>query len=464
MTSLHENLAAARPQQLDALKEWLRIPSVSTLPEHKDDVRAAAQWLVSFLQQAGLAQVEIIETPGHPIVYAEWMQAGPQAPTVLIYGHYDVQPVDPVEKWETPPFEPTIKSGPDGDRLYARGASDDKGQIFVHVAAVAALLQNRGSLPVNVKFLIEGEEEVGSKALMEYVPAHAAKLAADVCLVSDTHILSPSQPSIIYGLRGMWAGELTVRGPRRDLHSGAYGGAIHNPNQELCELIAALHDKNGSVTVPGFYDQVRTIGAEERAKLREVPYSAEDVRKETGVPALYGEAGYTVVEQIGARPTLEINGMWGGFTGAGFKTVIPAEAYAKISCRLVPDQDPSQIGPMIEAFLQEIAPDTVEVSLKTLQHAPATLVDLDVPQMQAAVRAYERSFGATPVFTREGGSIPVATTLQQSLNAPVIFMGFGLPDDNLHAPNEKFHLPNFYRGIEASIAFLEEVGSLKGEV
>lgn len=440
-------------EHLHNLMAWLRIPSISTLPEHKHDVRAAAAWLVRYLQAAGLDHVEQIETDGHPIVYADWLHAGADAPTVLVYGHYDVQPVDPLEKWETPPFEPTVK----GDDLYARGASDDKGQVFVHVVAVATLLQRHGALPVNVKFLIEGEEEVGSKGLMAYVPKHAEKLAADVGLVSDTHILSPTQPSIIYGLRGMWAGELTVRGPRRDLHSGAYGGVIHNPNQVLCELIAALHDNNGRVTVPGFYDGVRTLSAEEREKLRQVPYTGDAIRQETGVPALYGEADYGVVEQIGTRPTLEINGIWGGFTGAGFKTVIPSEAHAKISCRLVPDQDPAQIGSKLETYLRQLAPQTVEIDLKTKQHAPATLVDLNAPQMQAAVQAYTQTFGTPPVFTREGGSIPVATVLQQTLKAPIIFMGFGLPDDNLHAPNEKFHLPNFYRGIETSIAFLQNV-------
>lgn len=450
-------LQNARRQQLADLMAWLRIASISTLPEHAEDVRSAATWLAEYLVAVGLNHVEIIETEKHPIVYADWLDAGPAAPTVLIYGHYDVQPVDPLEKWETPPFEPTIKEEASGANLYARGASDDKGQTFIHIAAIQALLKTEGRLPVNVKLLIEGEEEVGSKGLMAYVPAHADKLAADVCLVSDTHILSPDQPSIIYGLRGMWAGQLTVRGPRRDLHSGAYGGVIHNPNQVLCELIAALHNDQGQVTVPGFYDQVRTLSPQERQALAQVPYTEHDILTETGIRARYGEAGYSVVEQIGARPTLEINGIWGGFTGAGFKTVIPSEAHAKISCRLVPNQDPAQIGALLEAYLQQIAPETVEVSLEAYQGAPAIVVDLQVPQMQAAVKAYERTFQKTPVFTLEGGSIPVATVLQQSLAAPVIFMGFGLPDDNLHAPNEKLHLPNFYRGIETSIAFLEEL-------
>jgi acetylornithine deacetylase/succinyl-diaminopimelate desuccinylase-like protein len=453
LPAVESYLHNTRQQQLDDLFAWLRIPSISTLPEHQEDVRLAADWLGNHLAEIGLDHVEVIETERHPIIYADWLHAGATAPTVLIYGHYDVQPVDPVGKWETPPFEPTLKE----DNLYARGASDDKGQTFIHITAVEALLKTQGSLPVNVKFLIEGEEEVGSKGLMAYVPTQTDKLAADVCLISDTHILSPTQPSIIYGLRGMWAGELTVRGPRRDLHSGAYGGVIHNPNQVLCELIAALHDEHGRITVPGFYDQVRTLTADERERLAKVPYTDREILAETGIPARYGEPGYSVVEQIGARPTLEINGIWGGFTGVGFKTVIPSEAYAKISCRLVPHQDPAQIGEMLASYLKQIAPKTVEVSLKTYQGAPATMVDPDVPQMQAAMKAYERIFGKKPVFTLEGGSIPVATVLQQALKAPVIFMGFGLPDDNLHAPNEKIYLPNFYRGIETSIAFMEEL-------
>ncbi len=443
----------AQSRQLDELSDWLRIPSVSTLSQHQADVERAAGWLAQKMTAVGLQNVEVIPTEGHPIVYGDWLHSGNDAPTVLIYGHYDVQPVDPLELWTSPPFEPTVR----GDDLFARGASDDKGQLFVHVAAVEALLATSGALPVNVKFLVEGEEEVGSPALTTYLPAETEKLAADVCLISDTHILSPEQPMIIYGLRGVWAGEISVRGPSQDLHSGMFGGAVHNPNQALSELLARLHDSTGRVTVPGFYDDVEELTEKERTALAQVPYDESVLLQETGVPAAWGECGFTVTERIGARPTLEINGMWGGFIGDGFKTVIPAEAHAKVSCRLVPDQESSAIGPMIEQFLRQIVPPTVEVTVNTLQHAPATVVPLDVPEMQAAASAYARVFGTEPVFSREGGSIPIATIVQETLDIPILFMGFGLPDDNLHAPNEKLHLPNFYRGIRVGIALMEEL-------
>ena len=446
-------LQSAQRGQLEELCDWLRIPSISTLPQHKEDVERAADWLAQKMKSAGLQNVETVPTDGHPIVYGDWLNAGKGAPTVLIYGHYDVQPVDPLELWSSPPFEPSVR----GDDLFARGASDDKGQLFAHVAAVEAVLATSGALPVNVKFLVEGEEEVGSQALTEYLPSETERLAADVCLISDTHILSPELPLIIYGLRGIWAGEISVRGPAHDLHSGMFGGAVHNPNQALSTLLAALHDRSGRVAVPGFYDDVQALTPSERTALAQVPYGDAELLQETGAPAAWGEEGYTVTERIGARPTLEINGMWGGFIDEGFKTVIPAEARAKVSCRLVPDQDSSAIGAMIERYLQQIAPQTVEVSVDTLQHAPATVVPLDVSEMQAAARAYHRVFGAEPVFSREGGSIPIATVVQESLGIPILFMGFGLPDDNLHAPNEKLHLPNFYRGIRVGIALMEEL-------
>ncbi len=446
-------LESAQAGQLEELCDWLRIPSISTLPQHKEDVERAADWLAQKMKSAGLQNVETVPTDGHPIVYGDWLNAGEGAPTVLIYGHYDVQPVDPLELWSSPPFEPSVR----GDDLFARGASDDKGQLFAHVAAVEAVLATSGALPVNVKFLVEGEEEVGSQGLAEYLPSETEKLAADVCLISDTHILSPDLPLIIYGLRGIWAGEISVRGPAQDLHSGMFGGAVHNPNQALSTLLAALHDNAGRVAVPGFYDDVQALTPSERTALAQVPYGDAELLQETGAPAAWGEEGYTVTERIGARPTLEINGMWGGFIDEGFKTVIPAEARAKVSCRLVPDQDSSAIGAMIERYLQQIAPQTVDVSVDTLQHAPATVVPLDVPEMQAAARAYHRVFGAEPVFSREGGSIPIATVVQESLGIPILFMGFGLPDDNLHAPNEKLHLPNFYRGIRVGIALMEEL-------
>lgn len=462
-TQLHDYLTAARPRQLDELKAWLRLPSISTIPAHKSDVAAAARWLVASMQQSGLEHVELIETTGHPLVYGDWLHAGTDKPTVLIYGHYDVQPVDPLDLWITPPFEPTVRPGQGyrqgGDELFARGASDDKGQTFIHIKAVEALLQCTGSLPVNVKFLIEGEEESGGRAIAEYVPANTAKLAADVCLISDTGMLAPDQPVITYGLRGGWSCEITVTGPAHDLHSGMYGGATHNPNQALCELLAALHDPDGRITVPGFYDHVQELSATERQLLAQVPYTEAQLLADTGAPAAYGEPAYNVMERIGARPTLEICGMWGGFITEGFKTVIPSQAHAKISCRLVPNQDPAEIGRLVEAYLQQLAPPTVKVEVRSRPGTPPYVAPIDSPAVQRAAAAYQQIFGVAPVYKREGGSIPIVTQFQAALGLPIVLMGFGLPDDNLHAPNEKFYLPNFYKGIETSIAFLQAYGA-----
>ena len=461
-TPLHQYLTSAQPRQLDELITWLRIPSISTIAAHKPDIVAAARWLVENMRRSGLEHVELIETDGHPLVYGDWLHAGADKPTVLIYGHYDVQPVDPLDLWITPPFEPTIRAGQGvrqaGDDLYARGASDDKGQTFIHIKAVEALLQCTGSLPVNVKFLIEGEEEAGSRAIAAYVPAHTEQLAADLCLISDTGILAPDQPVITYGLRGGWSCELTVTGPAHDLHSGMYGGATHNPNQALCELLAALHDKDGHVTVPGFYDRVQELSAAERQLLAQVPYGEPQLLADTGAPAAYGEPQYSVVERIGARPTLEICGMWGGFITEGFKTVIPSQAHAKLSCRLVPDQDPAEIGQLVEAYLQQLAPPTIKVAVRSRSGAPPYVAPVDSPAIQLAAAAYQQVFGVDPVYKREGGSIPIVNRFQAALGVPIVLLGFGLPDDNLHAPNEKFYLPNFYKGIETSIAFLQAYG------
>ena len=451
---LQRYLADAKERQLNELIDWLRVPSISTKPEHSADVRQAAQWLTDHLTQIGLENVELIETDGHPLVYADWLHAGTDQPTMLVYGHYDVQPVDPLDLWETPPFEPTVR----GDDLFARGAADDKGQTLIHIKAIEALLATVGKLPVNVKLLIEGEEESGGEAIAAYVPANTDKLAADVAVISDTGMLSPQQPVITYGLRGGWKCEITVTGSTSDLHSGMYGGVVHNANQALCEILAALHDKDGRVTVPGFYDNVAELSAEERAALAKVPYSDAEVIADTGVPQTWGEPDYIVAERIGARPTLEICGMWGGFITEGFKTVIPSQAHAKISCRLVPNQDPQRIRRLVTAHIHAIAPPTVTVKVHLDEGgSPAFVAPIDSAEIQAASRAYETAFGVAPVFKREGGSIPVVNSLSTDLGLPVILMGFGLPDDNLHAPNEKFHLPNFYRGIKTSIAFMNEL-------
>ena len=460
-SSITSYLHNAQARQLDELCDWLRIPSISTLPNHKEDVQRAAEWLADDLRRAGLENVEIITTPAHPLVYADWLHAGSDKPTMLVYGHFDVQPVDPVDKWQTPPFEPTVKPGKMGADLYARGAADDKGQTFVHVKAVEALLNTVGALPVNVKFIVEGEEEIGSEHISQYVPDHRDKLQADVAVISDTHILAPDRPLILYGLRGMWTADITVTGPAHDLHSGSYGGAIHNANQALCELLATLHDAEGHITVPGFYDNVRVLSAEERSELAKVPYGKAEILAESGAPAIYGEPGYSIVERTGARPTLEINGIWGGFIGEGFKTVIPAEAHAKVSCRLVSNQDPARIGQLVTQYLEQLAPPTIRVTVDAHRGGPAFLTPLTSPPIQAAARAYRRTFGVAPLFSLEGGGIPVVNVFQDALKLPIVLMGFGLPDDNLHAPNEKFHLPNFYRGIETSIAFMQELALLQ---
>ncbi len=452
-TAVIEYLNGARERQLAELFELLRLPSISTDPAHREDVAAAAGWLADHMRTIGLEHVQVIATERHPIVYGDWLHAGPTRPTVLIYGHFDVQPVDPLDLWHSPPFAPEVRAG----KLYARGAADDKGQTFIHLKAVEALLAVEGALPVNVKFVLEGEEEVGSKSMLAFVPQATELLRADVGLVSDSHIISPEQPSLLYGLRGMWAGQITVTGPATDLHSGTYGGVIHNPNQALAELLAALHDDDGRVAVPGFYADVRPLGEDERAALAQVPHGEAEILRETGVAQLWGEAEFIPVERTGARPTLEINGMWGGYTGSGFKTVIPSQAHAKVSCRLVPDQDPMGIAGLVETYLRELAPPTVKVDVMTIHTGRPFLTTLDTPAIRAAAAAYERVFGRAPVYTREGGGIPIVGVFQQALDIPIVLMGFGLPDDNLHAPNEKLDLGNFYRGIQTSIAFMEEL-------
>ena len=446
---------ATKARQLAELSEWLRIPSISTLSAHAGDIREAANWLVDHLKAVGFEHVELIDDLGNPLVYADWLHAGEDKPTILIYGHYDVQPVDPLDLWESAPFEPTVR----GDNLYARGASDDKGQTFIHVKAVEALLQTSGKLPVNVKMLIEGEEESGGKAISAYIPANQTKLAADVAVISDTGILSPTQPIITYGLRGGWSCDITVTGPTADLHSGLFGGTVHNANQALAEILAQLHHEDGSIAVPGFYDHVEDVTTEERAELAKVPYGDAELLADTGAPGTYGEPGYNVVERIGNRPTLEICGMWGGFIGEGFKTVIPSKAHAKISCRLVPNQDPARIRQLVTDYIQAIAPKTVTVEVKSRgKGIGAFVTPIDHPSIKAAAKAYEQVFAVTPLFQRSGGGIPVVSLFSGVLDQPVVLMGFGLPDDNLHAPNEKMHLPNFYKGIATSIAFMNELG------
>lgn len=446
----HDN----RDEAVEQLKEFLRIPSVSALGEHRGDMARAAAWLRDELVRIGMEKVEISPTAGHPVVYAEWLHAA-GAPTVLLYGHYDVQPADPLDLWETQPFEPTERDG----NLYARGAADDKGQLFLHVKALEALMQTTGRLPVNVRCLFEGEEEVGGPNLDAWIAANQERLRADVAVISDSHIMSESQPTIVYGLRGLSYLEIHLTSAKSDLHSGTYGGAIHNPIQALVEILAQLHDANGTITVPGFYDRVRALEAEERAELARIPYDEATLLHETGAAQAWGEKEYTIVERTSARPTLEFNGIWGGFAGEGPKTVLPARAGAKISMRLVPDQDPQEIADLVKAHLTRLAPPTVRVEVIELHHGWGAIVPRDIPPMRAASEAYEEVFGTRPIFVREGGSIPVVATLQKTLGIHTVLMGFGLPDDNLHAPNEKFNLSMFHRGVETAILFYEKMGA-----
>jgi acetylornithine deacetylase/succinyl-diaminopimelate desuccinylase-like protein len=434
---------------LAELKELLAIPSISTLSQHKPDMQRAAEWLSKQLNGIGLKNVEIIPTGGHPVVYGEWL-GKPGKPTVLVYGHYDVQPVDPLNEWTTAPFEPTVR----GDNIYARGASDMKGQAVALLKALEALAKNEG-LPVNVKVMLEGEEEIGSMHLGAFIENNKKKLKCDLVLNTDSSIMSPTQPSLTYGLRGLAYFELWVYGPRQDLHSGRFGGSVHNPAQVLCDLIAGMHDADGHVTLPGFYDKVRDLSDEERKELSYLP--DDEWRAMSGVPKLHGEKGFSTAERLGARPTLEVCGIQSGFTGEGAKTVLPAKAMAKISTRLVPYQDDKQVEAQLRAYLEKHVPPTVRWELKTFVTSPAALVKRDTPGMRAAIKALDATFGKKPVFELEGGSVPVVTMVQQTLGVDSILLGFGLPDDNLHSPNEKQHLPNFYRGVEAYIRFFDEV-------
>lgn len=443
-----EHAQSSRGDYLAQLMEFLRIPSVSTLPGHQPDVQQAANWLADNMRNAGLQSVEIYPTDGHPIVYGEWMGAGEDAPTVLVYGHYDVQPVDPLDLWDTPPFEPEIRDG----ELYARGSSDDKGQMFIHVKAVQAMLAANGSLPVNVKMIFEGEEEIGSLHLETFVLDHTDLLAADSGLVSDSRILDADTPSILYALRGLTYMEVIVRGPSRDLHSGAYGGSVDNPAQVVGEIIAALHDDNGTILIPGFYDNVRELSDEEREALNAVPYTEAQWSEETGLDKPWGEKDYTLLERLGARPTCEVNGIYGGFQGEGGKTIIPAMAGAKISMRLVPDQDPDRIAEIFTDYVKSLVGDQVELEILNHNNGWWALADIDSPEMQAAADAFEATWGQEPYFTREGGSIPIVATFQKELGTPVVLMGFGL-DDNIHSPNEHFRVSHFYKGIDTVIHY-----------
>ncbi|MDR3574956.1 MAG: dipeptidase [Anaerolineaceae bacterium] len=437
-----------RDRFLEDLQEFLKIPSVSTDPAHQSDMILAAEWLVQKLKSMGVQKTQLFPTQKHPIVYGEYMVAGQSAPTVLIYGHYDVQPPDPLDLWKTGPFEPVIK----GNELFARGSSDMKGQILATLKAVESI-QSAGRFPVNIKFIFEGEEEIGSPNLPDFLEKNSELLTSTVALNPDAGMISPETPTIVYALRGLDYFEIQIRGPEHDLHSGLFGGVIHNPAQVLCDLIAGMHDTHGKITLPGFYDAVRPLEEEERKELSRLPIQEEFYYKQTGVGALWGEEGYSLVERVGARPTLEVNGMLSGFVGEGQKTIIPSSAMAKISTRLVPDQDPTEVHQQLLRYMEEHAPKSVEWSVKLLSSGSAGITDRNQPATQSLVKALETVWGVKPVFKREGGSIPVVTDMQHFLGIDSVLTGFGLPDDNIHSPNEKLHLPTWTKGIDALINF-----------
>ncbi|MFI5449743.1 MAG: dipeptidase [Candidatus Bathyarchaeia archaeon] len=441
-----------RPRFLSELKDFIAIPSISTLPERKGDIQRAAEWLVHELIRIGL-HAEIIATNGHPVVYGERLGTLGKG-TVLVYGHYDVQPVDPLDEWISSPFEATIR----GDDIFGRGASDMKGNAHAILKALEAWT-NSGDLPVNVKILFEGEEEIGSPNLETFMIKYKDKLNCDCVLNTDSGILRPDLPSLAYGLRGLICFEIFVRGPKNDLHSGTFGGSVHNPGQVLCELIASMHDSDGRVTLPGFYDRVRTVSNAERTELASIPHSDRNWQEVTGVPQLWGERGFSTLERIGTRPTLEVNGLLSGFTGEGVKTVLPARAMAKISMRMVPDQDDETVDQQLKEYLHKNAPPTVTWEVRKLESEAAVILDRNTPAMRAASSSLEAVFGVRPVFDLKGESIGVPSLTKKILGKDTVLMGFGLPDDRIHAPNEKLHLPNYYRGIETYIRFFELISA-----
>ena len=457
MNAIIDFINSNRDRYVDELKTFLAIPSISALPQHRGDVRRCSEWTAEELRRIGLQNVRLIETPGYPVVYGDWLGA-PGAPTILFYGHYDVQPVDPLDLWESPPFEASVREG----EIYARGAADDKGQIFMHFKAVEAILKQMGRLPVNIKFILEGEEEVGSAHLHEFVRDHKDQLAADVVVISDSPMFDRGVPSICYGLRGLVYFQIDLRGTKTDLHSGSFGGAVANPAFVLAQLLAQMKDRGGRVKIPGFYDAVQPLTEEERAEFKRLPFHEKRYRQDLGAPKLFGERDYTTLERVWARPTFEVNGLLSGFTAEGAKTVIPAVAMAKVSMRLVPDQDPDQVASLFEAYLKKVTPKTVELKITRMHGGKPWMTAFDNRFVQAAGRAIERGFGQRPVFNREGGSIPVVSTFQEVLGLPSVLFGVALPDENAHAPNEKLDLGNFHNGILASTFLYEEIGRTIG--
>lgn len=449
-----QHFEANKENYLNELLDLLRIPSVSADSKFKGDVRKAAEFVKVKLEAAG-ARAELVETPGHPIIYAEKI-VDPSLPTVLVYGHYDVQPADPYELWDSPPFEPVIKN----ERIYARGACDDKGQMYMHIKAFESLMQT-DSLPCNAKFMIEGEEEVGSSHLEDFVKNNKEKLKADVILISDTSIISNDTPSITVGLRGLSYLEVEVTGPNRDLHSGVYGGAVANPINVLCEMINSLQDENGKITIPGFYDKVEELSRDQRDEMAKAPFDLEEYKKDLKIDDVKGEAGFSTIERTGIRPSLDVNGIWGGYIGEGAKTVLPSKAHAKISMRLVPHQVSDEITELFDKHFKAIAPKSVKVKVTPHHGGEPAVISTESPAYQAASKAFEKAWGKTPIPTREGGSIPIVALFQQELELDPILMGFGLDSDAIHSPNESYGLFNFYKGIETICHFYQFFSELE---
>ncbi|MBA3779584.1 MAG: dipeptidase [Chloroflexi bacterium] len=459
MTEPYADLDAYREatadERLADYLDFLRIPSISALSEHAPDVRRAAEFVAQRLRTIGVENVDVSETGGHPVVYGDWLHAE-GAPTVIVYGHYDVQPVDPLDLWVKPPFDPRVEDG----RVYARGAADDKGQVHLHLAAAEAWLKKRGALPINLRFCFEGEEESGSVHLDRWLEANRARLQADVAVVSDSGFFEGNLPAITIGLRGLMYAQIDVTGPHLDLHSGGFGGAVRNPATTLAEILASLHRPDGAVAVPGFYDDVRPLTDRERDQIARLPFDEQAYKQMIGVDALYGESGYSTLERRGARPTLDVNGLWGGFQGEGAKTIIPAHAHAKISCRLVVDQDPARVFELVRDHVLAVAPTGVRVQVTLHSSGPPSLTPIDHPATQAAARCLELIFGQPALYIREGGSVPVTASFERILGLPVVLLGFTPPDDQAHAPNESMRLDNYENGIRTVVRYWGELASL----
>jgi len=453
MAELKDFIKGNKERYITELKHFLSYPSISTNPENKKDVLECAEYLRTHMESIGMQKAKVYPTKGHPVVYSEWLNAGADKPTVLIYGHYDVQPVDPLDLWTSPPFEAEIR----GENIFARGSADDKGQVFIHLKAIEAHLTQHKSLPVNIKLLIEGEEEIGSVNLGDFIKENVELLKCDVIVVSDTSMFSKELPALGYALRGLCYMQVDVTGPNRDLHSGQYGGAVGNPINALAEMISKMKDPDGRILIDGFYDDVAPLGKEEKENFEKLPFDDKEYAKGLEVDELAGEKGYSTLERLWSRPTLDCNGIWGGFTGEGAKTVLPSKASAKISMRLVPNQDPDKIAELFVNFVKKIAPKSIKVNVYGQHHGKPWISPIESKWNQAAIRALKVGFGKEPVFMREGGSIPIVFTLEEYLKAPTVLLGFGLPDENAHSPDEHLNLNNFHNGIHTSAVFYDEI-------